>query len=115
VLGPYREGVLEPYREVEVNTLNGMQKRVTVFEKNINELVLETLAQRIFIALICHLFKAYINRRVWKAMGDRLVKSYYLSMGDYSWKIKTRKQRTDVGKYSFVNRIIKCWIQLPAR
>jgi len=24
------------------------------------------------------------------------------------------KQRTDVGKYSFVNRIIKSWNQLPA-
>jgi hypothetical protein len=26
----------------------------------------------------------------------------------------TRKQRTDVGKYSFVNRNIKNWNQLPA-
>jgi len=26
----------------------------------------------------------------------------------------TRKQRTDVGKYSFVNRTIKSWNQLPA-
>jgi hypothetical protein len=26
----------------------------------------------------------------------------------------TRKQRTDVGKYSFVNRAIKSWNQLPA-
>jgi len=29
-------------------------------------------------------------------------------------KIRTRKKRTDVGKYSFVNRIIKSWNQLPA-
>ena len=28
--------------------------------------------------------------------------------------IRTRKQRTDVGKYSFVNRTIKSWNQLPA-
>jgi hypothetical protein len=26
----------------------------------------------------------------------------------------TRKQRTDVGKYSFVNRTIQSWNQLPA-
>jgi hypothetical protein len=29
-------------------------------------------------------------------------------------KIMTRKQRIDVGKYSFVIRIIKRWNQLPA-
>jgi hypothetical protein len=29
-------------------------------------------------------------------------------------KIGTRKQRTDVGKYSFVNRIIRSWNQLAA-
>jgi hypothetical protein len=28
--------------------------------------------------------------------------------------IRTRKQRTDVGKYSSVNRTIMCWNQLPA-
>jgi len=29
-------------------------------------------------------------------------------------KIRTRKQRRDVGKYSYVNRTIKSWKQLPA-
>jgi hypothetical protein len=28
-------------------------------------------------------------------------------------KIRDRKQRTDTGKYSFVNRTIKIWNQLP--
>ena len=45
---------------------------------------------------------------------DRLLKPYYLSMDDHNGKIRTRKQRTDVGKYSFVNRTIKSWSQLPA-
>jgi hypothetical protein len=31
-----------------------------------------------------------------------------------SLKIRTKKQRTDVGKYSFVNKAIKRWKQLPA-
>jgi hypothetical protein len=31
-----------------------------------------------------------------------------------SSKIKHRKQRTDIGKYSFVNTTIKIWKQLPA-
>jgi len=30
-------------------------------------------------------------------------------------KIRDRKKRTDIGKYSFVNRAIKNWNQLPAK
>ena len=33
---------------------------------------------------------------------------------DHIRKIRDRKQRTDIGKYSFVNRTIKNWNQLPA-
>ena len=31
------------------------------------------------------------------------------------WKIRNRKQRTDSGKYSFVNRTIRLWNRLPAQ
>ena len=54
------------------------------------------------------------GRRAWKAIGDRLLKTFYLSRGDHNRKIKTRKQRTDVGKFSFVNRTIESRNQLPA-
>jgi len=37
-----------------------------------------------------------------------------LSRVDHVRKIRDRKQRTDIGKYSFVNRTIKDWNQLPA-
>jgi len=33
---------------------------------------------------------------------------------DHIRKIRGRRQRTDIGKYSFVNRTIKNWNQLPA-
>ena len=74
----------------------------------------ETLAQRRFIARICALFAAYLRRRAWKAIEDRLLKPCYLSSDDHNRKIRTRKQRTDVGKYSFISRTIKSWNQLPA-
>ena len=45
----------------------------------------------------------------------RLLKQCYLSRDDNNQKIRTRKQRTDVGKCSFVNGTIKSWNQLPAR
>jgi len=37
-----------------------------------------------------------------------------LSRVDHVQKIRDGKQRTDIGKYSFVSRIIKDWNQLPA-
>jgi hypothetical protein len=44
----------------------------------------------------------------------RLRNPYSLSRDDHSKKIRSRKQRTDVGKYSFVNRTVKDWKSLPA-
>jgi hypothetical protein len=38
---------------------------------------------------------------------------YYLSRVYHSWKIRARKIITDVGKFSFVNRTIADWNQLP--
>jgi hypothetical protein len=104
----------DPYREGQVSTLNRVQKRAAKFANNINKSIWETLEQRRLIARICALFKAYTGRRAWKAIRDRLLKSCYLSRDDHNRKIRTRKQGTDVGKYSFVNRTIRSWNQLPA-
>jgi hypothetical protein len=51
--------------------------------------------------------------RFWKAIRDRLQRPYYLSRVDHVRKIRDRKQRNNIGKYSFVNRTIKNWSQLP--
>jgi hypothetical protein len=58
--------------------------------------------------------KAYNGGRAWKAIGDTFLKPCYLSRDDHNRKIRTRKQRTDVGKYSFVNITIRSWNHLPA-
>jgi hypothetical protein len=63
----------------------------------------DTLAQRREIARICAVFKAYTGERAWKTISDRLQKPYYLSRVDHDRKIRSRKQKTDTGKYSFVN------------
>jgi hypothetical protein len=48
------------------------------------------------------------------SIGDRLQRPCHLSRGDHDKKIKSRKQRTDFRKYSFVNRTIQIWNQLPS-
>jgi hypothetical protein len=50
----------------------------------------------------------------WKAIGKRLQEPCYLSRDDHDRKITSKKQRTDIGKYSIVNRTIKLWNNLPA-
>jgi hypothetical protein len=45
---------------------------------------------------------------------QRLERPCYLSRVDHNRKIRSRKQKTDIGKYSFVNRTIQFWNHLPA-
>jgi hypothetical protein len=47
-------------------------------------------------------------------MIDYKERPCYLSRVDHDRKIRCRKQKTDIGKYSFVNRTILLWNQLPA-
>jgi len=44
---------------------------------------------------------------------DRLQAPSYLGRVDHYWQIRARKQRTDNGKYSFVNRSITEWNRWP--
>jgi hypothetical protein len=60
-----------------------------------NDLNWETLAQHRKVAHICTVLKVYMGEQAWKAISDRL-------------------QKTDVRKYSFVNRTIQVWNQLSA-
>jgi len=66
------------------------------------------------IARICALFKAYTGGQARKTIWDRLLKPCYMSRDNHNRKIRTGKKRTHVGKYSFINRTIKSWNQLPA-
>jgi hypothetical protein len=54
------------------------------------------------------------GERAWVTIGDRLQRPCYLSRGDHDKKIRSRKQRIDIGKYSFVNRTPRLWKHLPA-
>jgi hypothetical protein len=73
----------------------------------------ESLAQHRKIARICALYKSYTGERAWRTIGDRLQAPSYLGRVDHYWKIRARKQKTDIGKYSFVNRAITDWNKLP--
>jgi hypothetical protein len=71
------------------------------------------LVQRRRTARTYSLYKAYNGERAWKDIGHRLQAPYYLSRVDRCWKIRSRKIRTDVGKFFLVNRTISGWNRLP--
>jgi hypothetical protein len=91
-----------------------MQNTAAKFSQYRNDSNWEILAHRREISRIRALFKADRGERAWKAIGDRLEGPCYLSRVDHNRKIRSRKQNTDIRKYSFVNRTIQVWNQLPA-
>ena len=96
------------------NALGRVEKNAAKFAYHTNSSNWETLASCRKLSRICALFKVYSGEWAWTAIGDRLQRQRYLSRVDHECKIRSRRQRTDVGKYSFVNRTIQDWNQLPA-
>ena len=109
----YGAACWDPYRECQISALDRVQNKAAKFAHHSGGSDWESLAQRRKIARMCALYKAYIGERAWKAIGDRLQAPRYLSRVDHHWKIRARNQRKDIGKYSFVNRSITDWNQLP--
>jgi hypothetical protein len=108
----YGAAFWEPYRKFQISALDRVQNTAAKFAHHTGGLDWETLAQRRKIARTCALFKAYKREMAWKVIGDVLQAPSYLSRVDHNLKIRARKYRTDVGKYSFVNRTITDWNQL---
>ena len=100
----YGSACWNPCREGQINALDRVQKKSAQFTNPTKDSDKETLAQRRTTAPLCPLFKAYSVERVWKTIHDRLRRPYCLSRVDHVQKIRDRKQRTDIGNYSFVNK-----------
>jgi len=109
----YGSACWDPRREGQINATDRVLKKAAQFTDHTKDSDWETLAQRRTTASLCPLFKAYSCEGAWKAIRDRLRRPYYLSRADHVRKIRDRKQRSDNGKYSFLNRSIKNWNELP--
>ena len=107
----YEAAYWDPYREGQITALDRVQKKAAKFAHHTNSSNWETLASRRKFSRSCALFKAYSGERAWKIVGDKLQRPHYLSRIDPERKITGRKQRTDIGKYSLVNRTIQNWNQ----
>jgi len=110
----YGSACWDPCREGQIYVLDRAQKKAAQFTNHTKDSDWKTFAQYKMIARLCTLFKAHSGEWDWKAICDRLRRRYYLSRVDHVQKIRDRKQRKNIGKYSFVNRTTKNWNQLPA-
>jgi len=97
-----------------ISALNRVLKKAAKSAHHTSSSNWENLASRRKLSRIRALFKAYSGERAWKVIGDRLQRPHYLSRVDHERKIRSRRQRTDIRKYSFVNRTIQHWNQLTA-
>jgi hypothetical protein len=111
----YGASCWDPYSEGQINALDRVQTKAAKFVNHKISPKWESLISRRKVSRLCALYKAYCGERAWKDIGDRLKWPHYLSRLDHVRKIRTRRQRTDIGKYSFVNRTVGDWNQLPAQ
>jgi hypothetical protein len=95
----YGTSCWDPYREGQISALERVQKKAAKFVHHANSRNCETLASRRKLSRISALFKAYSGERAWKPIGDRIQRPHFLSSVDHERKIRSRRQRTDIGKY----------------
>jgi len=100
----YGAACWDPFRECQISASDHVQNKAAKFAHHLGGSDWESLAHRRKIAHMCALYKAYTGDRAWTATGNRLQAPSYLSRVDHYWKIRARKQRTDIEKYSFANR-----------
>ena len=89
------------------NELHRVQKKAVQFTNHTKDSDLETLAERRTIARLCALFIAFCREWAWVAILDRVRGAYCLCWFGHVRNIRNGKQRTDIGKYSFLNTNIK--------
>ena len=86
----------DPYREWQISALDRVQNKAAKFAHHSGGSHWESLAQRRKTARMCARYKVYTGDRAWMTIGDRLQAPSYLSRVDHHWKIRARKQRTDI-------------------
>ncbi|KAJ4426421.1 hypothetical protein ANN_27235 [Periplaneta americana] len=110
----YGAACWDPYRLEHIQTLEKIKKRALKCCRNNSPLEWDTLTDRRTRIRLCALFKTYRGEPAWREIKNRLQQSNYSSRNDHSYKLRERRQRTDTGKFSFLNRTIRDWNALPA-
>ena len=87
----YEASCWKPYREVQINQSDRVQKKAAKFAKHTKDSVWETLVQCRKGARICALFKHVPENRPGNMNGTRLQRPCYLSRDYHDRKIMAKK------------------------
>ena len=109
----YGSACWDPYRLDHIKTLEKIQKRA-LKRCNNSTVKWDTLTDRRTRILLCAMFKTYRGEPAWREIKNRMQPPNYSSRNDHPHKLRERRQRTDTGKFSFLNRTIRDWNALPA-
>ncbi|KAJ4426821.1 hypothetical protein ANN_26620 [Periplaneta americana] len=110
----YGAACWDPYRLEHIKTLEKIKKRALKCCRKNSPFKWDTLTDRRTRIRLCALFKTYRGEHAWReTKKNRLQPPNYSSRNDHSYKLRERRQRTDTGKFSFLNRTIRDWNALP--
>ena len=71
-----------------------------------------SLEERRELDRLCGMYKIVNHHKGWEEMSGRILRNERLGRGDHTKKLCVDQVRTDVGKYSFLNRTVKDWNSL---
>ena len=79
----------------------------------VDELGWEKLQDRRKKDRLCAMYCAHQGEGGWKELSGQLEPAQYIARHDHDWKMHNKGTRTNVGKYSFLNRTSRDWNALP--
>ena len=113
----------DPHDSCQVKKLEGVQRKAARYVQGnfskydsvtlmINKLGWQSLETRRKINRLGGIFKVMNRDLGWDELRNRVNTPNYIGRYDHYLKIKIRAQRTDIGKFSFMNRGISEWNKL---
>ena len=120
----YGDSIWDPHQKGLANKLENVQRRAARFVLGrygktdsvtdmIKELGWEKLESRRKTKRLGNIYKTFTAKPSLKELNNKLREPDYIGRNDHKHKIATLKQRTDICKFSFLNRGIVEWNNLP--
>jgi hypothetical protein len=98
----YGASCWDPWREGQINASDPVQRR-WLHLQNVRTIRSGKTWRSVERWLRCVLLETYTGEQVLKGTGDRYRGPSYLSRHGHGCKIRTRKERRNIGKYFSVN------------
>ena len=87
----------------------GKHRKADSVSKMLAHLKWESLESRRKIYRLTGMFKSWNSAEGWGELNSRLKLPNYVGRGNHGLKIRECNQKTDIAKYSFINRGIRDW------